>query len=987
MEQTYDAARRLYIDDDGDHLRVVQPAERARATTATIPQVAATEFLVENAEAVGIDARWLTGAALAEGVASTDDVPDGVETPDDLELRLSEEKPDPDLTTVGYQQTWRGIRIWGAGTAVSLRTNPLAVAAVNNTCFAVVDVQMPQNPKGPEVPATRVHLAEGFGGPVRVVREVKATPVVEGTPKSRESRVQVVADEIVVFRYEAAKRLSDVHPDAQDQDGIEDDLPFPVQLPAAPDVPDGTFRLARELIVRIVGPSGGEPITWRAIIDIATGGLLYLRPFAAHVTGLVLAKDPFTLGSTAGPGSTAATLNGLRSAATLQALTAPPAGSDQSLTGTIINITDVESPTVAGPTRPVGSNFDYDARTDNFGAVNAYVHTDQFFRTIESLGFSRATYFNGTTFPTRVDHRGSYSNPPTGVAVNASCHGNGTGGISYTQFQLADTSDTANPLNIAADPRITMHELGGHGILYDHVNAANMGFAHSVGDSFAAILSDPDTLAPDRFMTFPWLLATRRHDRAIGAGWAFGGSKDTGGYNTEQILSTTHFRIYRSLGGDSTWAPTRQFAARVASYLLLRAVSTLTPSTNPGNVTAWITAMQAADAADWASAGLAGGAYGKVIRWAFEKQGVYQAAGAPTPVTREGVAPAQDVYIDDGRHGEYQYQPVHWDNQNVWNRRFDDAGTLHEDPWLNRENYAYTRVRNRGTQTATGVVVKAYNTDPGAGLVWPDNWRAMTTAQLTVPDIPPGGEVLVGPFKWTPTVADHECLLMIASSAGDPSNVSNFGAGESIAEWRLVPHDNNCAQRNVHPVAAAAGVQGIVAELDGRSFAVHNPFHEKASMSVNIALPDVLVKAGWEVIAANDGGSHFSLAPGSKRQVVLSVRPGAEVSSDDVRHSEDRDVVVSVVGNGILLGGMSYRLDPDRKGPLKQDQDVPNEPDWPDEPTKPHDGDHEDDDADCHEDEACKKKAKDLLACLNLPVDDIGEVRIKSIQVEIDLDC
>ncbi len=106
--------------------------------------------------------------------------------------------------------------------------------------------------------------------------------------------------------------------------------------------------------------------------------------------------------------------------------------------------------------------------------------------------------------------------------------------------------------------------------------------------------------------------------------------------------------------------------------------------------------MLASDAADRTAAGIAGGAYRKVNRWAFERQGVFQAPGSPTPVAREGVAPAQDVYIDDGRHGEYQYQPVHWENQSVWNRRYADAGTQHEEPWLNRTNYAYTRVRNRG---------------------------------------------------------------------------------------------------------------------------------------------------------------------------------------------------------------------------------------------------------------------------------------------------
>ena len=32
--------------------------------------------------------------------------------------------------------------------------------------------------------------------------------------------------------------------------------------------------------------------------------------------------------------------------------------------------------------------------------------------------------------------------------------------------------------------------------------------------------------------------------------------------------------------------------------------------------------------------------------------------------------------------------------------------------------------------------------------------------------------------------------------------MSNFSPGETIPEWRLVPHDNNIGQRNVVPVAS-----------------------------------------------------------------------------------------------------------------------------------------------------------------------------------------
>jgi hypothetical protein len=64
-----------------------------------------------------------------------------------------------------------------------------------------------------------------------------------------------------------------------------------------------------------------------------------------------------------------------------------------------------------------------------------------------------------------------------------------------------------------------------HELLWENVGSPNFGFAHSAGDSLAAILLDPGSLAPDRFLTFPFIsiLNARRHDRDVTAGWAWGG--------------------------------------------------------------------------------------------------------------------------------------------------------------------------------------------------------------------------------------------------------------------------------------------------------------------------------------------------------------------------------------------------------------------------------------------------------------------------------
>jgi zinc metalloprotease ZmpB len=80
------------------------------------------------------------------------------------------------------------------------------------------------------------------------------------------------------------------------------------------------------------------------------------------------------------------------------------------------------------------------------------------------------------------------------------------------------------------------------------------------------------------------------------------------------------------------------------------------PTRNPE---VFATAMMDADESTSVFEGHPGGAWHKVIRWSFEQQGLYQPAGASTPVTQPGAPPPTDVYIDDGRNGAYMpYLPI-----------------------------------------------------------------------------------------------------------------------------------------------------------------------------------------------------------------------------------------------------------------------------------------------------------------------------------------
>jgi zinc metalloprotease ZmpB len=894
MYQEFNQEHNVQVNlDDKGVARELLHAEEPFVSEAPTPQLAAAEYLSKYGGLLGIEAKETDNLSLAPEAAMVDA---------GGELRFRSEKKQFDMTTVTYRQTYLGLPVWHGGVSIHMKHGPFRVVSSQSTRHPDLDAKRPSKAALTRVKKiTKTTLAKQLGL----------------SAKQKEFDLKTLAIEnvrLVVYRYAEAKREI-VEPPPEDGKAAAE--PSTLPLPhVAKGIEEGRHYVSAEVQFALA-PKGRQTIHWTAIVEAETLSVLYLRAFVDDVNGLVFQDDPMTTNGGPLPNANNASLNPVRTSVLLQGLVAPIGGS-QALTGNNIQLSDVELPTVAPPTEPGGTDFNFNARTNDFAAVNAYYHCDRFFRLMQDLGFSVSGFFgSGTTFPSAVDHRGLGGN-----VVNAHCVGTGGGlGIARTTFALADTGDTTNPIGIACDYRVVLHELGGHGVLYPHVHSPNFGFSHSAGDSVAAITCDPDTHAPDRFVTFPWVNIGRRHDRtpAAGFGWAgnialhpFDPVLDGGGYNNEQILCTTMFRFYRSIGGDSVYLDKRKFAARYAVYLILRAISTLTPATNPSNAAGFATALMTADLGDWTSEGQAGGAYGKVIRWAFEKQGLYQPAGTPTPNNNEGAPPAIDVYIDDGRHGEYQYQPNHWSCQAIWNRRHNDGGTTHEEPIVGQTNFAYVKIKNRGTQTATNVIVKAYHANPGIGLVYPNDWQPMATAQLAAANVPPNSsaEITVGPFQWVPSQIGHECMFMVASATGDPSNISNMTAGDSIPEWRLVPNDNNIGQRNVFPVAGGSGLKGLVKSLDGVKILIKNPLNAGARVLVKVELPKFLMEGGWEVTFANPGAGAFALKAGESKPVVLKLKPGKTFTASDVKKA-GRDAVIHIEAsaNGIPVGGMSYQLD------------------------------------------------------------------------------
>lgn len=988
--------------DDTGHIRGINHLDEYREIERLRGREAAAAYVRDIAGKLNITREQLH--SLEQAVSYLDPQEKGVE------YRFSEEKTLFDSATYAYYQTYLNTPVWAAGVTATIKQAPARVVAATDTSQQGIDAKMP-SAKVIERYRRLFAIGEKIDAPPSRLRAKRpeATDVASSdllaeilgkaakaskTMKDQEATPRLIRGRFFIYRYDPTKRThDDSHPIDQPLCGVPPTLPLP---PVPKSIQEGHWYLVAELVFRLLYEGGR--MNWRMLVEVESNTILYLRPLTSGVNGLVFTYDPITsTGTTTNtPDQSNAVLNPHRDDEVLLNLN-PPDGTPltQSLQGTLAALTDIKTPTYTPPTQlvaPDGSipDFDYNVRTNEFASVNAYYHVDRFFRLVANLGFPLTGvggYFDGTAFPVEVDPRG------LGSVINAHCVGDGDG-IDHACFALADASDTTNPIGIATDWRVVLHELGGHGILHDHVGGPNFGFAHSAGDSFAVILNDylsawHSGAALDRFLLAPFVPAIPRYsDRGVaeqsvaaitvnnggtgytssptvtitggggtgatavvpswgvsggavttvvvarpgrnftstptvvftggGTGatatavlgtWGWGGGMDQGGYLSEEILSTTMFRAYRAIGGDSASVSRREFAARCMTYLMLRAVHTLTPTSNPSSPAQFLTALLTADAGNWTSEGIFGGAYGKVLTWAFEKQNLN--SGAP---------PNVDVYIDDGRAGEYQYLPVHWATTTIWNRRKPDGIDSHEEPALldaagnPATNYAYVKIKNRGTSVANNVIVKGYHCKPSAGVLWPNDLQPMTTAQLLVGTLQPDDkqEVTVGPFEWTPVTNawGHDCMLMIVSATGDPSNVDNFTAGEVVEDWRLVPNDNNVGQRNVTLVPGGGGLQGLIAGLQGKGFWVGNPGGTSATIAVSIGLPPLLARRGWRVSLRDLPEGGVRLKAREQRLVTFDVHAGTPFSKDDVETSEERDIVVTATADGAIIGGMTYRIDP-----------------------------------------------------------------------------
>ena len=247
---------------------------------------------------------------------------------------------------------------------------------------------------------------------------------------------------------------------------------------------------------------------------------------------------------------------------------------------------------------------------------------------------------------------------------------------------------------------------------------------------------------------------------------------------------------------------------------------------------------------------------------------------------RQEPAPLVDLFVRDSLADTgAQPSPVpHWTSPDIWVRNdpppADDPEQGHQNPLLAVPNYLYVRVRNRGSASlpAGAATLRAYHCDPGTGMVWPRHFTGL--GQLTVTEaVPAGGAVRVGPFVWTPRVADHECLLAVVSTPQDLA-VPDVYPGE-LNHGLLVRYDNNVGQRNVSPqLAVPGGTVSVALTLRGGVDATRNAVQLDASALpadtvITLRVPSRLIEASAALIG-------FRVAERTARWTRLTL-PGGRV--------------------------------------------------------------------------------------------------------------
>ncbi len=385
------------IKDDAGNVQSITHFDEPYVSNAINAPLAAQEYLAKFSNKFGI---------ANDELSNLDNSADRDLTDNKLELRFDAQKDMFDNSTVSYVQTYNGLPIWGAGVTLQILQNPYRVLSSYATNHTDVTVNQPS------ASAMRKYKTV-------TVKELKAAfGWNDTTQKSNASKVKVVSTELYIYQFKAAERILTHEKEENSFGSHKNHIELPV---LSEQILENNYYVVAKVLFTLT--EDNEAIPYIALIDITTDDILYLRAMSSNVSGFIFNSDPLTMSGNPANSTTATDiqLNPLRTFVTLQGLVAPVLGV-QSLKGNFVEVKEIELPVITPPTQPVGVHFNYNVRTNEFSAVNAYYNNDRFFRLVTGMGFP-STYWGTTVFPLPVDHRG------LGNIVNAHCIGNGIKGI------------------------------------------------------------------------------------------------------------------------------------------------------------------------------------------------------------------------------------------------------------------------------------------------------------------------------------------------------------------------------------------------------------------------------------------------------------------------------------------------------------------------------------------------------------------------------
>jgi zinc metalloprotease ZmpB len=172
-------------------------------------------------------------------------------------------------------------------------------------------------------------------------------------------------------------------------------------------------------------------------------------------------------------------------------------------------------------------------------------------------------------------------------------------------------------------------------------------------------------------------------------------------------------------------------------------------------------------------------------------------------------------------------------------------------------------------------------------------------------------------------------MFMSVSAAGDRANNDPASAMPTAAGpaslWQMVPCDNNLGLRAVVPVPGGGHRHALVEAFRERHFWASNPLTKTAKMEIRAMLPAFLLTRGWAMAFDNPGGGSFSLGPRGTRVIRPRLIDGQDFTAAEVAAAGMVSIVIVVLADGLVGGGLTFVLDPKLHHPAVEKIEEPRE--------------------------------------------------------------